>query len=153
MEKELKGLIIEIITLIVVLVIAVPICAKASNDYKETKETLLNAFTATIDIKNKGDIKELNIYSNNDEEIQIQLGLMISHFYDEYYIVIDGITYNLNALEYEEDENNRYYILGTYDIKYLKKIDFILKPKYQSYYKENLIYSFYAKGSIENNKI
>lgn len=153
MEKELKGLIIEIITMIIILVITIPICVEASNNYKEQKDTLLNAFNTTIDVNSKGDIKELNIYSNTNKNIQIKLGLMISQFYDEYYIIIDGITYNLNELDYKEDDSNRYYIIGTYEIEEVKTIDFILKPQNQNYYKENLIYSFYAEGTIETGKL
>ena len=153
MEKELKGLIIEIITMIIILMITVPICAEASNNYKKQKNTLLDAINTTIDVTNKEDSKELNIYSNTNKNIQIKLGLMISHFYDEYYIIIDGITYNLNDLDYKEDENNRYYIIGSYEIDKVRKIDFQLKPQNQDYYKEDLIYSFYAQSTIETKKI
>ena len=153
MEKELKGLIIEIITMIIILMITVPICAEASNNYKKQKNTLLDAINTTIDVTNKEDSKELNIYSNTNKNIQIKLGLMISHFYDEYYIIIDGITYNLNDLDYKEDENNRYYIIGSYEIDKVRKIDFQLKPQNQDYYKEDLIYSFYTQSTIETKKI
>lgn len=149
MKKELKGLIIEVIVLTIILLITVPICAKASSNYNKQKETSMSAINTTIDVTSKtGNIKELNIYSNTTKPIEIKLGLMISHFYDDYYINIDGRTYSLNQLEYTKDEEYNYYIIGTYKIEELKKVEFELKPQKQNYYKENLTYSFYAKGTI-----
>lgn len=148
MEKELKGAIIEVILLTIFLIITIPICVKASSDYKEEKEKYLNVFNTTIDVNNNGDYKELSIYSNTDNEITIRLGLTTNKFYDEYYIELDGKTYNLKDLEYQEDENNRYYIIGTYKINELKKVNFQMKPVKQSYFKEHLIYSFYATTAI-----
>lgn len=148
MEKELKGRIIEVIFLTIFLIIAVPICVDASNNYNQDKSAHLDAFNATIDVNNKDDYKEITIYSNTEEEIEIKLGLMISKFYDEYYIKLDNNIYKLNSLEYTEDENNRYYIIGTYNVDQEKTINFDLNPVNQEYFKEHLIYSFYAKPII-----
>lgn len=148
MEKELKGLIIEVVVISIFLIIAVPLCIKASHNYQQEKETHLNAFNTTIDVNRKENYKEVNIYSNTTKNIEIKLGLMISKYYDEYYINIDNKTYKLNDLEYKEDENNRYYILGTYNINKVKTINFSLNPINQNYFKENLIYSFYTTTTI-----
>ena len=153
MEKELKGTIIEIIIMIIFLTIAVPICINASTNYQTQKETLLNAFNTKIDVNNKGDIKELSIYSNNSAKVEVRLGLMISQFYDEYKVAIDNNTYNLKDLDYQSDEENRYYILGTITIDKVKKIDFQLKPTNQDYFKEDLVYSFYIEGTLENGRL
>jgi len=153
MEKELKGAIIEIIIMTIILIITIPICVNATNKYKTQKESLLNAFNTTIDINNKGNIKELSIYSNTNETIVVKLGLTISQFYDDYYIIIDNKTYNLDELDYKEDEENKYFIIGTYEVDQVKKIDFKLRPKNQEYFKERLIYSFYVEAPIENNQL
>lgn len=153
MDKELKGAIIELIITTIILIVAIPVCVNASNRYKEQKELLLNAFETTIDVNNKGDIKEISIYSNNNKTIEVKLGMMITNFYDDYYVVIDNKTYDLRELDYKEDGENKYFILGTYKIDEVKKIEFVLKPKNQSYFKENLIYSFYTEGTLENGRL
>lgn len=153
MEKELKGYVIEIMVITIFLIITVPICAKASNDYTTKKESLLNAFNATIDVNNKNDMKELSIYSNADKQIEVKLGLKMTKYYDEYSVIIDNRKYNLKDLDYKEDEENIYYILGTYEIDEVKKIDFKLIPNNQSYFKENIIYSFYTEGTLENGRL
>ena len=98
-------------------------------------------------------MKELSIYSNTDEQIKVKLGLKMTKHYDEYSVIIDNEKYNLNELDYKEDEENIYYILGTYEIDEVKKIDFKLIPNNQSYFKENIIYSFYTEGTLENGRL
>ena len=144
MEKDLRGLIIEVVILTIFLIISIPICVNASSNYKKEKEKYLNAFNTTIDVNNKEDIKELTIDSNSDNIIEVRLGLMISHFYDEYYIMVDNEIYKLNDLEYTEDDNYRYYIIGSYEIDKSRIVEFDLNPVNQEYFKEHLIYSFYA---------
>lgn len=149
MDKELKGYIIEILAMIIVLIIIVPICVNASREYTTNQEKILSGFNTTIDIINKnGNIKQINLYSNTDKTIKVKLGLMITKFYDEYTVEIDNQVYDLSNLEYLEDDNHRYYILGTYEIEELKSIDFELKVKGQNYYDETLTYSFYTEGTI-----
>ena len=70
MKKELKGLIIEVIVLTIILLITVPICAKASSNYNKQKETSMSAINTTIDVTSKtGNIKELNIYRYLERDI------------------------------------------------------------------------------------
>ena len=153
MAKELKGLVIEIIVLTVFLLIAVPICVQASSNYNNQKETLLGAFNTTIDVNNKDDMKELSIYSNANKPVTVKLGLAITQYYDDYYIIVDDNTYNLDELDYKEGEENKYFIIGTYEVDELKKVNFKLCPKNQEYFKEHLIYSFYAEAFIESGKL
>lgn len=147
MDKELKGYITEIIIMVIILCFAVPICVNASNNYNTHQKVLLNGFNTTIDITNKeGNVKQINLYSNTEETIKVKLGLMITNFYNEYTVEIDGNIYDLNDLEYVKDDDHRYYILGTYEIDKEKSIDFELKVKGKSYYDESLTYSFYTEG-------
>ncbi len=53
MEKELKGLIVEIISIILMLIIVVPICVNASSEYRSKKDAVLIGKKATVDISNK----------------------------------------------------------------------------------------------------
>lgn len=149
MDKELKGYIIEIIIMLIILSFAVPICVNASNNYNTKQKAILNSVNTTIDITNKkGNIKQINLYSNTDELIKVKLGLMITNFYNEYTIEIDGNIYDLNELEYLSDEKNRYYILGIYEIDKVENIDFELKVKDKHYKDEIISYSFYTEGII-----
>ena len=43
MDKEIKGLIGEIISLVLLLVIVIPICVNASSDYREKKEQIFSS--------------------------------------------------------------------------------------------------------------
>lgn len=149
MDKELKGYIIEIIIMLIILSFAVPICVNASNNYNTKQKAILNSVNTTIDITNKkGNIKQINLYSNTDKLIKVKLGLMITNFYNEYAIEIDGNIYDLNELEYLSDEKNRYYILGIYEIDKVENIDFELKVKDKHYKDEIISYSFYTEGII-----
>lgn len=149
MNKELKGYIIEIIIMVIILSFAIPICVNASNNYTTKQKAILNGLNTTIDITNKkGNIKQINLYSNTDELIKVKLGLMITNFYNEYIVEIDGNTYDLNELEYLSDEHHRYYIIGIYEIDKEKNIEFELKVKGTSYTKESISYSFYTEGII-----
>lgn len=147
MDKNIKGYVIEVIFLTIFLIFIIPICVSASNDYTKKKETFLNGYNTTIDItKKEGNLKQLNLYSNTNKVVKVKLGLMITKFYNEYLVEIDGNIYDLSILEYLEDENYRYYILGTYEIDKEKNIDFEIKVKDKSYYNESLTYSFYTEG-------
>ena len=149
MDKELKGYIIEIIIMLIILSFAVPICVNASNNYNTKQKAILNSVNTTIDITNKkGNIKQINLYSNTDELIKVKLGLMITNFYNEYTIEIDGNIYDLNELEYLSDEKKRYYILGIYEIDKVENIDIELKVKDKHYKDEIISYSFYTEGII-----
>ena len=149
MDKELKGYITEIIIMVIILSFAIPICVNASNNYNTKQKAILSGLNTTIDITNKkGNIKQINLYSNTDELIKVKLGLMITNFYNEYTIEVDGNIYDLNELEYLSDEKNRYYIIGIYEIDKEENIEFELKVKGNIYYEESISYSFYTEGII-----
>ena len=73
MDKEFRGYVIELITMIIILIFIVPICANASNKYSTKQEILLNGLNTTIDITNKeGNLKQLNLYSNVNKPIKVK---------------------------------------------------------------------------------
>ena len=107
MDKELKSLVVEIITLTLFLIVMVPVCVRASNDYQEKREVLLSGANTFVDISNKGDIKKITIYSNYDKVVNVNLVMKISKFSNDYYVVLDEEKYLLKELEHFEDEENR----------------------------------------------
>lgn len=148
MDKELKRLLIEIISLTLLLVIIIPICVSASDKYNEQKEAFFIKTGVSIDISNNGDKKRVTVYSNYDKSIKISLIMKINKFSNDYEIILDNEVYNINDLEYTEDEGNRYYRLGIYDVNQYREFDFKLKPKGSVYYDETIIYSFMTEGLL-----
>lgn len=146
MDKELKNLVIEIISLVLLLVIMVPICVNASNNYKESKEVLLSGRDTTVDISNNGDIKKLTIYCNYDKTMKVNLVMKISKFSNDYLIYLEDDVYEIRSLEYTEDEYYQYYNLGVYEVDKKREFDFQLKAKGADFYNETIMYSFMTKG-------
>lgn len=148
MEEDLKKLIIEIITLTLLLVIAIPICVNASNKYQESKAKLVQGAKTSIDITNQGDTKKVTIYTNSDKKAKINLILKINKLSDQYLIHLNDQIYELNKIESTEDEDYQYYNLGIYEIDGQKELDFKIEAKDKIYYDETLTYSFIAEGLI-----
>lgn len=148
MDKEIKGLIGEIISLVLLLVIVIPICVNASSDYREKKEQMIFGNQTSVDISNKGDIKKVTVISEYDGEFPVQLMLKISKFSDEYLVYLDEQVFNIKDLEYTEDEEYQYYNLGIYEVDGKREFDFKLQVKDKSYYDETISYSFYTEGLL-----
>lgn len=148
MDKELRRLLIEIISLTLLLVIIIPICVSASDKYNEQKEAFFTKVGINIDISNNGDKKRVTIYSNYDENVKVSLIMKINKFSNDYEVILDNEVYNINDLEYTEDDENRYYKLGIYDVNQYREFDFKLKPKGTVYYDETIIYSFTTEGLL-----
>ena len=149
MDKELKGIVGEIIILITLMIIAIPICVKASSDYQAKKDKMIIGNHASVDISNRGEIKKVTVNSDNNQDISVYLMLKISKFDDEYIVYLDDQIFDLKDLEYTEDNDNYYYNLGLYPIKRKRTFDFRITVKDKSYYKETISYSFYTKGLFE----
>lgn len=153
MDKELKGLVGEIIAVIILMVIAIPICVKASSDYQTKKDKMIIGNHASVDISNRGEIKKVTVNSDNNKDISVYLILKISKFDDEYIVYLDDQIFDLKDLEYTEDNDNYYYNLGLYSIKEKRTFVFRITVKDKSYYNETISYSFYTKGLFEWKKI
>jgi len=148
MDRELRGYVIEIIIMVIFLVIAIPICVDASSRYNDNKQKVLNGLNTTIDVLNNGDMKTIYLYNSSNDSVKVKLGMMISKFYDEYLVTVDDSIYNLNELEYLEDDSYRYYVLGTYEIDDIEIVDFDLKIKDKSYFDDEIAYGFYVEGLV-----
>ena len=148
MEKEFKGLIIEIISIILLLVVVVPICVNASSEYRSKKDAVLVGKKALVDISNKGDYKEIHVTSGVDRTVRVNLVMKISKFNDDYLITLDDQVYDLKDLEYTEDDNYQYYNLGIYDVDDKRTFIFKINVKDKAYYDETITYSFVTERYI-----
>lgn len=143
MEKELRGLVVEIVLTVIMMIIIIPICADASSEYRKTKEALLSGRDAVIDISNNRDMKKVTVYSNYDKKVRVSLFFKINDFTGDYDIYFENNTYKLSDLEYILDNGCRYYQLGIYEIDCLKEFDFKL---IRENYNETITYSFVTEG-------
>ena len=148
MDKELKSVVVEIIVMVLLLIIVIPICVKASSDYQNQKEALSVGNMSTIDIVSNEDMKRVIVYSNYNDSIKVNLFFRITKFSNDYDIYFDGSVYNLNNLEYKEDDEYFYYCLGIYEIDKTREFDFKLIPKGKIYYDEAITYSFVTEGLL-----
>ena len=146
MDKELKRLVVEIISLVLLLIVVIPICVNASSEYRLKKDAVLIGDKASVDISNKGEYKQIKISSGVDKTVKMNLVMRISKFNDDYLIYLDDQVYNLRELEYTEDDNYQYYNLGIYEVTKEKIFQFKIKVKDKSYYDETISYGFFTEG-------
>ena len=146
MDKELKRLVIEIISIVLLLIVVIPICVNASSEYCFKRNSILIGDKSSVDISNKGEYKEIKVSSGVDRTVKMNLVMRISKFNDDYLIYLDDNVYNLRDLEFREDENYQYYNLGIYEVQKEKKFNFKIKVKDKSYYDETISYGFFTEG-------
>ena len=146
MDRELKGLVVEIIFLVLLLIVVIPICVNASSEYRSKKDAVLMGRNALVDISNKGEYKEIHVSSDADRIVRINLVMKISKFNDEYLVTFDDQVYDLKDLEYTEDDNYQYYNLGIYDVDKSRTFRFKINVKDKAYYDETITYGFYTEG-------
>ena len=110
MDNDIKKLICEIILMILIIIITIPICVNASNNYTNKKENMQKYNNISIDIENKNQYKTIKLKNYNTEKKVFNLILKTSKFSNEYKITLDGIEYNLKDIVYSEDQTNYYLI-------------------------------------------
>ena len=74
--------------------------------------------------------------------------MKINKFDDDYVVELDGKSYNINDFDMHEDENNRYYNLGFYEVNKSRTFKFKIDVKGKSYYDETITYSFVTEGLV-----
>lgn len=146
MDSEIRHLIVEIVSIVVLLLIVIPICVNASSEYREKRDFLLIGEKASVDISNMGEYKLITINSGTDKTVKMNLMMRISKFSDDYLIYLDDEVFNIRDLEYTEDEDYQYYNLGLFDVEKEKVLQFRIKVKDKSYYDETISYGFYTEG-------
>ncbi len=147
-DREIKRLVIEILSLTLLLIIIVPICVRASERYQLKEQELLQVVNASVDISNKGDYKEITVITGTNRDVKVNLLLKINKFSDEYYVYLDEEKYELNQLDYTEDNEYRFYNLGIYEINDHRVFEFKIQPADKVYYDEILTYSFITEGVL-----
>lgn len=148
MNKEIKDILVEIISLLILLIIVVPVCVYASSRYVDQKEVMLTGIGTSVDITNNGDLKKITIYSNYDKLMKVNLIMKINKVVNNYEIYLDGIVYDISDFNSYTDDSYNYYVLGVYDVLYSREFDFELRVKGNVYYDETIIYSFVTKGIL-----
>ena len=146
MDKEIRHLVVEILSIVVLLIIVIPICVNASSEYRSKKDSLLVGQKASVDISNMGEYKLITVNSGIDRTIKMSLMMRISKFSDDYLIYLDDQVFDLRELEFTEDESYQYYNLGLYDVEKEKVFQFRIKVKDKAYYDETISYGFYTEG-------
>ena len=146
MDKELKRLVVEICSIVLLLVIVIPICVNASSDYRSKRDALLVGNKASVDISNNGEYKQIRVTSGVDDTVKMSLVMRISKFNDEYLIYLVDKEYSLSDFDYTEDENYQYYNLGNFDVEKERVFQFKIKVKDKSYYDETISYGFFTEG-------
>lgn len=144
-DDEIKRLIVEIITVIILFIIAVPICVNASNNYNEKKNNMQKYNNIVVDISDINSSKIVTINNYNNKKKTVNLILKTSKFYDEYMVKIDDEEYLLRDIVYSEDDNYYYFNLGSYEVKDKKEIDFNLELIGNEIYDDCISYSFLAE--------
>lgn len=144
-DDEIKRLIVEIITVIILFIIAVPICVNASNNYNEKKNNMQKYNNIVVDISDINSSKIVTINNYNNKKKTVNLILKTSKFYDEYMVKIDDEEYLLRDIVYSEDDNYYYFNLGSYEVKDKKEIDFKLELIGNEIYDDCISYSFLAE--------
>ena len=86
MDKEIRHLIVEILSIVVLLIVVIPICVNASSEYRNMKDSLLVGQKASVDISNRGEYKLITVNSGTDRTIKMSLMMRISKFTDDYLI-------------------------------------------------------------------
>ena len=144
-DDEIKRLIVEIIAVIILFIIAVPICVNASNNYNEKKNNMQKYNNIVVDISDINSSKIVTINNYNNKKKTVNLILKTSKFYDEYMVKIDDEEYLLRDIVYSEDDNYYYFNLGSYEVKDKKEIDFNLELIGNEIYDDCISYSFLAE--------
>lgn len=144
-DDEIKRLIVEIIAVIILFIIAVPICVNASNNYNEKKNNMQKYNNIVVDISDTNSSKIVTINNYNNKKKTVNLILKTSKFYDEYMVKIDDKEYLLRDIVYSEDDNYYYFNLGSYEVKDKKEINFDLELVGNEIYDDCISYSFLAE--------
>lgn len=152
---ENKKLIGELVLLFIFLLIVIPICVNASNDYGEREEYLDRCNKVFVDIYNSDNIsndskvissKLVTISNGNEYSIKIGLGFRIAKYTNSYTVNIGNNSYNLDTLEYTDDGDYFYYNLGVFEVNDVTNLDFSLVLNNDISYDNSVSYSFYVKG-------
>lgn len=149
-----KVFIREIICLTLFLIIIIPICVNATNRYNKREDYLKNCEEVFVDISNndKGvsdnviSSKIVTIINESQEGLKVNLIFKIAKFTNSYTLKIGDKNYNLDELDYIEDNDYLYYNLGLFEVDKINNLDFYLILNNEISYDNSVSYSFLVKG-------
>ena len=144
-DNEIRELICEIILFVILLLVMVPICVNASNNYKESTSKIQNCVDMSVSI-NSVDGKKFVVLDNyGEKEVNINLVLKIREFSNEYMIKLGNRDIYLSDLERTSDGEFYYYDLGDYTISKKEEIEYKIVLVGDEIYNDNVSYSFVAE--------
>ena len=145
-DKELRGLVYEIIIFVVLLIVVVPICVNASNKYKENVSRIEKCSDILVSIDNKNGKKFVILENIGDEgNVSVNLVLKMSNVSNKYMIRFGGSDIYLDDLNYTFDGEFYYYDLGGYTVSDVSEFEYELFLVGDEIYNDSVIYSFIAE--------
>lgn len=145
MKNDVKSLTAEVVLMIIILLIVVPICVNASNNYKEKKASIQQYNNVSIDIKYEDSNMFVNINNYNKKKKVINLIMRTTKFSNEYMIKLDDKEYYLKDIPHTEDNDNYYFNLGSYKVNKVQNIKFAMSLVGDEIYDDSITYSFVAE--------
>lgn len=145
-DNEFRELVCEIVFFVILLVVMVPICVNASNNYRESVKKIEKCVDIRVSIDNVDGEKFVVLENIGDEEeIDVNLVLKISDFSNNYMISLNGEEFYLSDLESTYDGNFYYYDLGNYNVGGIEIIEYEMALVGEEIYIDNISYSFIAE--------
>ena len=145
LDRDVRTLLCEIIIMILIIAVTVPICVNATNRYNSKKNNMEKYTNIGINVSNKNSDMIVTLDNKNKGEVVVNLILKTTKFSNNYSILLDDKEYNLNQIEYSEDDNNYYFNLGSYRFKDSIDVKFKLFLVGNDIYDDSITYSFIAE--------
>ena len=154
MNKEIRGLLFEIIFLIFVMIISIPIYNISSKNNLLARE-IANGTTKGLDVNvlQKGDmettddiIKVKNL-DNNSAKYDLILVLSKEIDINNVGIILNGKEYSLKTLKYSVDNDNYYFTIDSFNINN-KDMYFNFRILNYSIESNNISYSFRIERNL-----
>ncbi len=154
-NKDERDLIGEIIIIILFLVIIIPVCVSASNNYNNRESYLNNVHDVYASLSENPNRdydnkivsdKIVTIGNENDSKMKISLVFKIYKYSNSYTLKLDDKTYDLDKIEYIQDGDYLYYNLGLFEIDNETNMSFKLIMNNDISYDDSVSYSFLIEG-------
>lgn len=154
-NREVRDLVWDIVTIVLFLVIIIPICVSASNNYnnKEVYTTTTKDLYADLAENPDKDTnykvisdKIVTIGTKKENSFKVSIVFKVQKFKNDYTLVLDDKSYDLGKTDYVEDKGYLYYNLGTFDIDKESKMNFKLIMNNDISLDDSVSYSFLVEG-------
>ncbi len=154
MNKEIKGLLFEIIFLIFVMIISIPIYNISSKNNLLAR-SVANGTTKGLDVnilqrgdmKTTDDIIKVKNLDNNSAKYDLILVLSKEIDINNVGIILNGKEYSLKTLKYSVDNDNYYFTIDSFNINN-KDMYFNFRILNYSIESNNISYSFRIERNL-----